>query len=108
MVIRRVKRLNPAAAGQGELSATHRHHAFFTNSTLSTVGADARHRDHAIIEHVIAELTEGPLAHLPSGSYAANAAWLAHAVIAFNLARAAGTLASTRHARARWSRCAAI
>ena len=44
-----------------------------------------------------------PLAHLPSGSYAANAAWLAHAVIAFNLARAAGVLASPRHARARWA-----
>jgi hypothetical protein len=33
----------------------------------------------------------------------ANAAWLAHAVIAFNLARAAGVLASTRHAKARWA-----
>lgn len=65
--------------------------------------ADARHRDHAVIEQVIAELKAGPLAHLPSGSYAANAAWLAHTVIAFNLARAAGVLASTRHARARWT-----
>jgi hypothetical protein len=30
------------------------------------------------------------LAHLPMGSYAPNAARLAHAVIAFNLARAGG------------------
>lgn len=37
-----------------------------------------------------------PLAHLPSGKYAA---WLAHAVIAFNLARAAGVAALPRHAR---------
>ncbi|MDJ0446134.1 transposase [Rhodococcus ruber] len=51
----------------------------------------------------MAELKDGPLAHLPSGKYAANAAWLAHAVIAFNLARAAGVAASPRHARARWA-----
>ena len=53
-------------------------------------------------KQVIAELKDGPLAHLPSANYAANAAWLAHAVIAFNLARAAGVAASSRHARARW------
>jgi len=89
--------------GQGELFDAYRHHAFITNSTLPVVEADSRHRDHAVIEQVIAELKEGPLAHLPSGSYTANAAWLAHAVIAFNLARAAGVLADCRHARARWA-----
>ena len=106
LVVRRVKRLQPLASdgtAQGELFDTYRHHAFITNSTLSTVEADARHRDHAIVEQVIAELKDGPLAHLPSGRYAANAAWLAHAVIAFNLARAAGVAASTTHARARWA-----
>jgi hypothetical protein len=99
-VVRRVKRLQPP--GQGELFAAYRHHAFITNSTLGTVEADQQHRDHAVIEQVIAELKDGPLAHLP-GRYAANAAWLAHAVIAFNLSRAAGVLASRRHARARWA-----
>jgi DDE family transposase len=106
LVVRRVKRLQPRTSDgteQGELFAAYRHHAFVTNSTLSTVEADARHRDHAIVEQVIAELKDGPLAHLPSGMYAANAAWLAHAVIAFNLARAAGVAASTTHARARWA-----
>jgi Transposase DDE domain group 1 len=108
LVVRRVKRLNPVTrTGDGsvqeELFATHRHHGFITNSTLGTVEADERHRDHAIVEQVIAELKDGPLAHLPSGSYAANAAWLAHAVIAFNLARTAGVLASKPHARARWA-----
>src|SRR6266498_2360987 len=104
LVVRRVRRLNPAAqAGQGELFTVYRHHAFFTNSTLDKVDADQRHRDHAVVEQVIAELKDGPLAHLPSGSYAANAAWLAHAVIGFNLARAAGVAASPRHARARWA-----
>ncbi|AXY49268.1 transposase (plasmid) [Rhodococcus ruber] len=34
----------------------------------------------------LAELANDPLAHLPSGKYVANTAWLAHAVITFNLA----------------------
>jgi hypothetical protein len=54
-----------------------------------------------VIEHVFADLTSGPLAHAPSGRFAANAAWLALAAMAHNLTRAAGTLASVRHARAR-------
>jgi hypothetical protein len=37
------------------------------------VEADQRHRDYALIEQVIAERKDGPLAHLPSGTYAANA-----------------------------------
>ena len=41
------------------------------------------------------------LAHLPSGCFAANAAWLACAAIAYNLTRAAGALASAFHAKAR-------
>ena len=104
LVVRRVKRLQPLASDgseQGELFATYRHHAFITNSTLGLVEADQRHRDHALIEQVIAELKDGPLAHLPSGKYAANAAWVAHAVIAFNIARAAA-VAADQH-RARWA-----
>ena len=54
-----------------------------------------------IVEHVIADLKNGPLAHLPSGRFAANAAWLALAGMAHNLARAAGCLASTFHTTAR-------
>ncbi|MDN5715605.1 MAG: IS1380 family transposase [Janibacter sp.] len=104
LVVRRVKRLQPLAGDgsvQGELFATYRHHAFITNSTLSTVEADERHRDHAIVEQVIAELKNGPLAHLPSGKYAANAAWTACAVIAFNIARATAVAADL--AKARWA-----
>jgi Transposase DDE domain group 1 len=102
LVVRRVKRLQPRTSDgtvQGELFADWRHHAFVTNSTLSTVEADARHRDHAIVEQVIAELKDGPLAHLPSGSYAANAAWVAFAALAFNLARAASIAATMPTAR---------
>ena len=104
LVVRRVKRVQPRTSDgtvQGELFADWRHHAFVTNSTLGTVEADARHRDHAIVEQVIAELKDGPLAHLPSGSYAANAAWVAFAALAFNLARAAAIAAGM--ARARWA-----
>ena len=42
---------------------------------------------------MFADLTSGPLAHLPSGHFPANAAWLALAAICHNLTRAAGTLA---------------
>ena len=104
LVVRRVKRLNPAAArGQDELFTMWRHHGFITNSTLTTIAADETHRDHAIVEQVIAELKNGPLAHAPSGKFDANAAWLALACIAFNILRAAGAAASVRHATARWA-----
>lgn len=104
LIVRRVKRHQPLASDgteQGELFAAYRHHAFITNTTLAMVEADERHRDHAIVEQVIAELKDGPLAHLPSGNYAANAAWVAHTVIAFNLARASAVAASM--ATARWA-----
>jgi hypothetical protein len=103
LIVRRVRRLNPRSvpAGQDELFATYRHHAVFTDSPLLMLAAEASHRDHAIIEQVIADLKAGPLAHAPSGDFCANGAWAVLAAIAFNLTRAAATLASTRHARAR-------
>ena len=72
-----------------------------TNSELPTAEADITHRRHAIIETTFADLIDGPLAHIPSGLFAANCAWLACAVIAHNLLRAAGTLAGGNHAVAR-------
>ena len=104
LVVRRVKRIQALASDgteQSELFATYRHHAFITNTTLGLVEADQTHRAHAIIEQVIAELKDGPLAHLPSGTYAANAAWVAHAVIAFNIARASAVAAG--QPKARWA-----
>jgi hypothetical protein len=53
------------------------------------------------VEQVFADLADGPLAHLPSGSFPANAAWLACAAISHNLLRAAGSLASLAFAKAR-------
>src|SRR5450830_983988 len=102
LIVRRVKRLNPTTvpAEQGALFSTWRHHAVFTDSGESMLAAEATHRDHAIVEKVIAELKNGPLARMPSGRINANAAWLVLATISFNLTRAAGTLASRFHARA--------
>jgi hypothetical protein len=102
LIVRRVKDLNrQAAAGQDELFGVWRYHAVFTDSPFVTLQAEAQHRDHAIVEQVLADWTSGPLAHLPSGSFPANAAWLACAAIAHNLLRAAGSLASLTYAKAR-------
>ena len=99
LIVRRVRRLAPP--GQTELGPAWRYHAVFTDSPFGMLVAEADHRHHAIIEQLNAELIDGPLAHLPSGSFAANAAWLTCAGIAHNLLHAAATLASAHHATAR-------
>jgi hypothetical protein len=68
---------------------------------IKRVQAEGQHRDHAVVEQVFADITSGPLAHMPSGVFAANAAWLSIAAMAHNLLRAAGTLASLPFAKAR-------
>ena len=103
LIVRRVKRLNPKTVsdGQGKLFPNYRHHGVFTDSLpLTMLQAETDHRGHAIIEQVIADLKSGALAHLPSGFFAANSAWPVLAAIAFNLTRAAGTIASVFHAKA--------
>jgi hypothetical protein len=100
LIVRRVKDKN-VPDGQGELFTAWRYHAFITDSTVELVQAEKHHREHAIIEQVNADLKDSALAHMPSGSFAANAAWLTLAAIAHNLTRAAGALASLFHARAR-------
>jgi Transposase DDE domain group 1 len=102
LIVRRVRDLNPKAAeGTAEMFPVWRYHAVFTDSPFVMLQAEEQHRDHAVIEQVFADLTDGPLAHAPSGRFAANAAWLALAAMAHNLIRTAGTLASRTHARAR-------
>jgi hypothetical protein len=102
LIVRRVRRLNPYADhGQDELFSTYRYHAIFTDSPFTLVQAESQHRDHAIMEQVNADLIDGPLAHMPSGVFTANAAWLTLAAIAHNLLRATGCLASAFHAKAR-------
>ena len=102
LIVRRVRDQNTqAAAGQDELFPAWRHHAVFTDSPFELIQAESQHRDHAVVEQVFADWTDGPLAHLPSGSFPANAAWLTCAAIAHNLLRAAGSLASLAYSKAR-------
>ena len=98
LVVRRIPELNPT--GQDGLFDLWRFHAFFTTSTLDTVTADQTHRGHAVVEQVHADLKHSALAHLPSGKFTANAAWLVCAVMAFNLTRAAATLTGPKLAKA--------
>jgi Transposase DDE domain group 1 len=107
LVVRRIPDLNPGknkAAGQETLFDVWRFHAFFTTvdpDVMNTVTADKTHRGHAIIEQVNADLKDSALAHLPSGVFTANAAWLVLAVMAFNLTRAAATLTGPDLAKSR-------
>jgi hypothetical protein len=102
LIVRRVRDLNRNAAnGQGELFTAWRYHALFTDSPFTMLQAEDQHRGHAQAEQVFADWSDGPLAHLPSGSFPANAAWVALAAISCNLLRAAGSLASPACAKAR-------
>ncbi len=89
LVVRRIPDFNAgkmAAAGQDGLFDAWRFHAFFTTAdpkVLDTVTADKTHRGHAVIEQINADLKSSALAHLPSGVFTANAAWLVLAVMAF-------------------------
>lgn len=105
LLVRRIPELNPAKKnGQETIFDTYRFHAVFTTipqDILDTAAADKTHRQHAVIEAVNAELKASALAHMPSGRFNANAAWLHAAVIAYNLTRAAGILAEGNLPRAR-------
>ncbi|BBY55788.1 IS1380 family transposase [Mycobacterium koreense] len=101
LVVRRIPDLNSSGSdGQQSLFDVWRFHAFFTTTDLDMITADRTHRGHAIIEQVHADLKNSALAHLPSGRFTANAAWLVLAAIAFNLTRAAATLTGPALAKA--------
>ena len=99
LIVRRVK----DARFPDALFPIWRYHPFLTDTDAPAAEADIVHRQHAIIESVFADLIDGPLAHLPSGRFGANSAWVLCAAIAYNLLRAAGTLAGDRHGRAKGS-----
>ena len=85
LIVRRVK---PTPGSQLALFATYSYHAFITDRAGELMELEAGHRRHAEIENAIRDLKYGVgLNHLPSGRFAANAAWLAVQVIAHNLAR---------------------
>ena len=96
-MVRRVK----DARFRDALFPVWRYHPFFTNTDLPTAEADITHRQHAIIETVFSDLIDGPLAHIPSGQFGANSAWVLCAAIAHNLLRAARVLAGGAYAVAR-------
>ena len=83
-----VRRVRPTPGSQLALFALYDYHAFITDRDGETLELEADHRRHAEIENAIRDLKYGVgLNHLPSGRFAANAAWLAVQVIAHNLAR---------------------
>src|SRR5690606_6703923 len=92
LIVRRVRNHH---GPQGQLFATWRYHAFVTNLAGSAWALDRQHRAHAVVELSIRDLKAGPLAHLPSGSFHANGAWLQCAVLAHNLLRWTATLGGT-------------
>ncbi|MEI2718257.1 MAG: IS1380 family transposase [Candidatus Nanopelagicales bacterium] len=101
LIVRRIPELNKAKlAGQDPLFPLYRYHAIFTDNPAPLIAAEAQHRGHAVVEQVIADLKNSALAHLPSGRFSANAAWLVAAAIAFNLTRALGVTAAGRFTKA--------
>ena len=85
LIVRRVK---PTPGSQLALFVDYSYHAFITDRAGEMMELEADHRRHAEIENAIRDLKYGVgLNHLPSGRFAANAAWLAVQVIAHNLAR---------------------
>ncbi len=83
-----VRRVRPTPGSQLALFTNYSYHAFITDREGDTLRLEADHRRHAEIENAIRDLKYGMgLNHLPSGRFAANAAWMAVQVLAYNLAR---------------------
>jgi hypothetical protein len=83
-----VRRVRPTPGSQLALDVVFSYHAVLTDRTGPLLQVEADHRRHAIVEHTICDLKHhAGLAHLPSGRFTANAAWLALIGIAYNLAR---------------------
>ena len=77
----------PSPGSQLALFTDYSYHAFICDREGEMLALEADHRRHAEIENAIRDLKHGVgLNHLPSGRFAANAAWLALQVMAHNLA----------------------
>lgn len=95
-----VRRVRPTPGSQLALVEVFDHHAFITDRAGELLTVEAEHRDHAVVEQVIADLKGAAgLAHLPSSRFAANAAWLGLVGLAYNLARWAAALTGRDWAR---------
>jgi hypothetical protein len=83
-----VRRVRPKPGSQLALFTVYDYHAFITDRDGDTIALEADHRRHAEIENTIRDLKYGVgLNHLPSGRFAANAAWFTLNIIAHNLSR---------------------
>jgi hypothetical protein len=81
-----VRRVPPTPGSQLALFTRYAYHAFICDREGETLALEADHRRHAEIENVVRDLKYGVgLNHLPSGKFAANAAWLSLQVLAHNL-----------------------
>ena len=69
-----VRRVRPTPGSQLALDVVFDYHALVTDRDGTTLTLEADHRAHAQVELVIRDLKDGPLAHLPSGKFNANAA----------------------------------
>jgi hypothetical protein len=78
LIVRRTRLLGK----QAELWPDWRHFALITNRTEDIVLVEAEHREHAVVEQVIADLKDQALAHFPSGQFHANGAWTVLGAIA--------------------------
>ena len=83
LVVRRTRLLG----AQAQLWPDWRHFCFITNRAEDIVTVEAEHRDHAVVEQVIADLKDQALCHFPSGQFNANGAWTVLAALAHNLLR---------------------
>lgn len=84
LVVRRTRLVGK----QAELFPSWRHHAFITDQEGTAVLLDADHRHHAVVELAIRDLKAGAgMAHCPSGTFSANAAWSVLATLAHNMIR---------------------
>jgi hypothetical protein len=83
LIVRRTRLLG----AQAELWPDWRPFAFLTNRDDDIATVEAEHRDHAVVEQVIADLKDQALAHFPSGHFNANAAWTVLGALAHNLLR---------------------
>jgi DDE family transposase len=83
LIVRRTRLLG----AQAELWPDRRHFAFITNRTDDITLVEAEHRQHAVVEQVIADLKDQALAHFPCGHFHANSAWTVLGALAHNILR---------------------
>jgi hypothetical protein len=83
LIVRRTRLLG----AQAELWPDWRHFCLISNRAEEITLVEAEHREHAVVEQVIADLKEQALAHFPSGHFYANSAWTVLAALAHDLLR---------------------